>query len=242
LFLLTTQCILLSFVEQSAPPPQRGAYRSQGAGGPHSGPALRQEIDMANIREANAIAKRQLALRDQLWPSIAPYLWDRKAHKGFATIPKTMPLVLKLMDQLTKKEPISATYLSLWCSTWDNSFATLSKPRDLAHSSGFSGQRAEYTWSTRMKRLKGLGFIDIKPGKSGDMSYAIILNPHFAIRRLHEQGEIPSSIEATYTALLDLALEVGAKDMTNEIPLPPAHSVPKPKTIKIKIKAKPAQS
>ncbi len=175
---------------------------------------------MARGRELNAITKRQLALRDQLWPDAEEQLWNRLAHKGFATIPKTWPLILKLMDQLSKRAPLSSTYTTLWCSTWDNSFVTLSKPADLAHSSGFSGQRAEYTWGTRVRSLEKLGFVLLKPGKSGPMSYALVLNPHFAVRRLFAGGSIPPSIEATYTALLDLALEVGAKDMTDEIPLP----------------------
>jgi hypothetical protein len=176
---------------------------------------------MASAREANAIAKKQLALRDELWPGITGQLWDRKAHKGFTTIPKTMPLILKIMDQINKKAPLSATFMALWCSTWDNSFVTLSKPKELAHASGFSGQRAEYTWGTRMKRLQELGFIDIKPGLSGAMSYALILNPHFALRRLHDRRMFVGSIEASYSALLQLALDIGAKDMTTEVPLPP---------------------
>ena len=50
---------------------------------------------MASVREANSIVKKQLALREQLWPNAAAALWDRKAYKGLATIPKTMPLILK---------------------------------------------------------------------------------------------------------------------------------------------------
>ena len=51
-----------------------------------------------------------------------PFLRDRKAHKGFTTIPKTMPLILRIMDEMTKGAPVSSTYMTLWCSTWDNGF------------------------------------------------------------------------------------------------------------------------
>lgn len=44
-----------------------------------------------SAREASAIGKKQLAIRDLHWPEAQQYIWDRKAHKGFTTIPKTMP-------------------------------------------------------------------------------------------------------------------------------------------------------
>ncbi len=49
---------------------------------------------MATLRDGKAIAKKQLAQRDLLWPGTQPWLWHRLANKGFATIPKTMPLIL----------------------------------------------------------------------------------------------------------------------------------------------------
>lgn len=168
---------------------------------------------MATKKELSAIAKKQLALRDQLWPGRGACLWDRSAHKGFTTIPKTMPLILKIMDEMTKGAPISSTYLTLWCSTWDNSYVALGKSEEMAHSSGFGGQRGVHTWMARMKKLQELKFIDIKAGKSGPMSHAIIWNPHLAIRH-HYQQKTPGLLESSYTALLERALEVGAKDMT----------------------------
>ena len=142
---------------------------------------------MATIRESGAIAKKQLALRNLHWPEAAPSLWHRTANKGFATIPKTMPMILKIMDEMTKGAPVSSTYLTLWCSTWDNSFVVLNKHGDMANAAGFGGQRGEHTWATRMKKLKELHFIDIKPGKSGPMSNAIIWNPHLVLRWHHGQ-------------------------------------------------------
>lgn len=167
---------------------------------------------MAATREATAIANKQLDQRNALWPDQETNLWDRKANKGFATIPKTMPLILKIMDEMSDGKRVSSTYLGLWCATWDNSFVNISRANEMAHAAGFSGQRAEYTWSARMKLLKSLNFIDIKPGKSGPISHVIIWNPHIVIRHHHEQ-KTPGLMEASYNMLIDRAIEIGAKDM-----------------------------
>jgi hypothetical protein len=180
---------------------------------------------VATIREANAIAKKQLALRELHWPDIEDKLWNRKANKGFATIPKTMPLILKIMDEMTKGAPVSSTFLTLWCCTWDNSFVVLNKHGDMANASGFSGQRGEYTWSTRMLKLQELNFIDIKPGKSGPMSNAIIFNPHLVIRN-HHTKKTPGLTEASYNSLVEWALDIGAKDMIDPISSTPTNPLP----------------
>jgi hypothetical protein len=48
----------------------------------------------------------------------------------------------------------------------------------MAFYSGFTGERAEYTWASRIRILTDLGFIDIKSGPSGTISYILILNPY----------------------------------------------------------------
>jgi hypothetical protein len=169
-------------------------------------------------REGNAIAKKQLAQRELLWPGAEPKLWNRRSNKGFATIPKTMPLVLQIMDDLSNGKPLSSTYLGLWCETWDNSMVNASKHQDMAHAAGFTGQRATYTWTGRMQILQKLNFIDIKAGKSGPISHVIIWNPHKVIR-WHNENKTPGLVEANFNALLERALEVGANDMLEGIEL-----------------------
>jgi hypothetical protein len=162
-----------------------------------------------------------------MWPGMAPWLWHRSAHKGFATIPKTMPLILRIMDDLSNGKPLSSTYLALWCDTWDNSMVNLSKPQEMAHAAGFTGQRAIYTWRTRMMLLNSLSFIDIKPGKSGDISHVLIFNPHQIIR-YHQQNRTPGLVEGTYNALLERALDIGANDMLEPLPIVAPASAPAP--------------
>lgn len=167
---------------------------------------------MASVREKGAIAKKLMAQRDALWPDAEKWIWSRHAGKGFSTIPKTMPNILKILDDLSNGKPLSSTYLGLWCETWDNAMINVTKPQELAHSAGFSGQRAVYTWTSRVQLLKSLKFIDIKPGRSGPLSHIIIWNPHWVIRHHHET-KTPGMLEADYNALIDRALEIGAQDM-----------------------------
>ncbi|WKW51440.1 hypothetical protein [Rhodomicrobium lacus] len=165
-----------------------------------------------NNKQRRKSEQRKFQLRNELWPNCEEYVWDRLSYDGFTTMPKTMPVILKIMDEMTKNKPVSQTYFALWCSTWDNSYVSLTKAKELASFSGFSGERAVTTWSSRMKSLEQLNFIQIKPGKSGPMSHALILNPHLVIRG-HQELRTPGLFETSYNALLELALEVGAKDV-----------------------------
>jgi hypothetical protein len=183
---------------------------------------------MTTIRDGKAIAKKQLAQRELLWPGKELWMWHRKAHKGFATIPKTMPIVLQIMDDLSNGKPLSSTYLGLWCATWDNSMVNISKPDEMAHAAGFTGQRATYTWQGRINLLKELKFIDVKPGRSGPISHILLWNPHYVIR-WHHDAKTPGLVEANFNALLERAIDIGANDMLETVPEPVAtQSVPPP--------------
>ena len=181
-------------------------------------------MKMVSTREKGAISKKLLAQRDALWPGAAGWIWDRSQNKGFSTIPKTMPIILKIMDDLSNGKPLSSTYLGLWCDTWDNAMVNVSKPQDLAHGAGFSGQRAVYTWAGRVNLLHSLGFIDVKPGRSGAISHVLIYNPHWVIWD-HHNKKTSGLLEADYNALLDRALEVGANDMLEGPPVSPPEPV-----------------
>ncbi len=165
------------------------------------------------------MSAERLKLRQKLWPNIrSEDLWIRTERKGYTTIPRPLPLILSIMDSLSKGRPVSSTYLDLWCRVFDEGFVKLNKPREMATSSGFSGQRAEITWEGRMKTLRDLGFIDIKPGSSGSLSFALILNP-FRVILGHKKRNPAGFCEATFIALIERAQEVGATDLDSP-PLP----------------------
>jgi hypothetical protein len=140
-------------------------------------------------------------------------LWLRKERHGFITVPRTMPLIMQIMDDMSKGKPIGATYFELWCRAHDECLVTLTKAEELAFHAGFTGQRALSTWRERLRILKKLGFVDIKEGPAGEFSYALILNPYLVIKKHFEHHKTPGITQRTYNSLQQRAIDIGATDL-----------------------------
>ncbi|MDE8347525.1 MAG: hypothetical protein POH28_15330 [Acidocella sp.] len=164
------------------------------------------------MAKTRTILKRQLEARAKIWPDITgQMLWERNERDGFSTVPRALPLIMNIMDDLAGKGfPIGQTYFEMWCRLYDELFLTLNRPEEMAFFAGFTGQRAVRTWKDRMKRLAALGFIGIKSGPLGEMSYAIVLNPYHVIKRAYLKKEVS---EDKYRALVIRANEIGAFDL-----------------------------
>lgn len=162
-------------------------------------------------KKPNAVLERQLQVRSKLWPNIdEDMLWGGADAQGFSMVPRVMPLMMSIMDDLSGKGfPVGQTYLEMWCRLREERFLTLNRPEEMAFHAGFSGQRALRTWKDRVRRLADLGFIDVQPGALGDLSYAIFLNPYHILKRHFIAGQINA---AKWQALVIRALEIGAYD------------------------------
>lgn len=169
-------------------------------------------------RRSRKVGEKTLTLRSKLWPDLSENeFWDRNLYDGFTTIPRTLPIIMNIIDDLTKNKPASKTYFTLWCTAYDEMYVSLGKQQDLAYQSGFTGQRAIRTWRERMLSLEDLGFIKSAAGPRGDLSHAVILNPHFVIRRLWKKNT-PGLTAAAYNTLVERANDIRAEDMEINLP------------------------
>lgn len=186
----------------------KSSNRHQTGTGVQAGPALK-DIKMAKTR---SILKKQMAARAKIWPDIPNHmLWDRTERDGFVTLPRAFPLIMNIMDDLSGKGfPVGQTYLEMWCRLYDELFLSLNRNEEMAFFCGFTGQRAVRTWKDRVERLADLGFIDVKSGPTGPMSYAIFFNPYHVIKRAYLAGKVA---EDKYRALLIRTNEIGATDL-----------------------------
>ncbi|HEY9011370.1 MAG TPA: hypothetical protein VIN06_10150 [Devosia sp.] len=155
--------------------------------------------------------KKIRELRAKLWPDVdfVEELWHRKRNDGFVSIPRTMPLIMSIIDDLTKGAPASSTYLELWCRSYDEMYVSLTRSKEMAFQSGFTGQRAERTWAEKIRKLDELGFISVKEGQAGPLSHCLILNPYKVLDRLYKAGT-PGVTKDKMNALMERAIEIGA--------------------------------
>ena len=157
--------------------------------------------------------ERAKTKRDTIWPHAGEEVWDRKKHKGFTSIPRTLPYVMLAMDSLCKNAPPSVPYFVLWARAFEEHFLTIENPAVMAAESGYTGQRAVTTWNGRMRSLAELGFIEAKRGPIGDFQFVLLRNPNLAMERLHAAGRFTNeSQEMLYEQFRHRHLDIGAKD------------------------------
>lgn len=153
------------------------------------------------------IAKRE-ELINSLWGTERQDSWNRHEHNGWATIPRTMPHICRILDNLSGSgSPLSQTYLALWFRVHDEGFVEVKDKESLAYESGFTGQRAVTTWTGRMRKLKEFGFIDSKKGTSGEFQYVLISNPLSVVKGIYESAE--KGKDERFNTLAARLIEVG---------------------------------
>ena len=156
------------------------------------------------------VAIRRQSLRDQLWPDEADKLWHRSTEDGYSTVPRTLPLVMTLIDELKDKgRDISRVYFDLWCRQIDDSFVNVSDEESFAYSSGFTTTgRNVRSWRERIEVLRELGFISVRPNGSRKYGYILLHHPHRVILELKAKKKIGDAWSGAFSKR---ASEIGAE-------------------------------
>lgn len=159
------------------------------------------------VTRKSKMRSKALTYRQTFWSDVQDEdLWDRQVQDGWVTTPRTMPIIMNIIDALTKGASAGYTFFCLWSRSIDERIVEIQNATDLAAESGFSGERAVYTWRKRMQSLVDLGFIKAQKG-THDYQIILLLNPHKVIK--NKRGEVQENL---YAQLLSRGLEIGAKD------------------------------
>lgn len=183
-------------------------------------------LDTLNVKQArtrrNKAKENNLKMRKHLWPDLKDSaLWLREdvTRKGYTTMPRTIPLFVNLINDVSKhvtggkSVPAGKSYLVLWCRVFDEGFLKIDSEAVAALEAGYAGERNVTTWREHLRVLKELGFIDCKEGPAGPFHYILIFNPYHVVKVLNAKGLIQ---QAAYTALFQRATDIGATDLVEE--------------------------
>ncbi len=130
---------------------------------------------------------------------------ESKKGAGFVIIPRTLPLIIQILDYLTKNTPVGSTYLDLWSRVYDEGYVKLDKPAEQL-ASGFSTESAVKS---------GLGFPAGPLAKEDSSSWRLvpralrlrlILNPYLVIHSRRKDID-----DQLFNTLMAQALAIGSK-------------------------------
>lgn len=161
-------------------------------------------------RSAREMAKK----RKILWPEVQDeQLWDKYASIGYFSAPRTLPLVMRILDMLSSGKPLSGVYLSLWSRLFDESVVRVVNENELAVESGFLSGRGTRTWGERVDVLEELGFISVNRALGGSRAYVLVFNPYKVLEEKIASGVIRNAdVLSLWDALKLRAAEIGATE------------------------------
>ena len=144
----------------------------------------------AASKPISAAKRRRTRLRKELWPDVTDdMIWSRETFKGFTSIPRTMPIIMTIIDTLSKTSS-GNVYFGIWCKAFDDFVVEVRDEYDMAFSCGYTGARAVRSWRERISVLESNGFVKSSKSPVGSYRYILVLDPHKAVNRLFGHSAI----------------------------------------------------
>lgn len=193
---------------------------------------LSSTIEAPNVKQAHKKGEKakqtNIDLRKVHWADVKDEdIWLlSNEHKrfGFAQVPRTLSLVINIINDIAKKKygkaiPAGKTYFALWLHHYGEGLVRIASEAQIAYEAGYGGQRNVSTFRQHMQVLKEIGFIDFRKGVKGPMHYVLLLNPYNVMKRLRDQkddtGEKLVSDEQ-YAALVERVNDIGSRSELEE--------------------------
>jgi hypothetical protein len=120
---------------------------------------------------------RRLAQRDALWPAADKEVFQ-PLKGGWGQVPRTLPMIASLIDELGGREKPGRLYLALWSYDFGEGYVEVPDPARVALEAGYNANRAERTFSERMKTLRDLGFIRSRALGAREFGHVLLVDPH----------------------------------------------------------------
>jgi hypothetical protein len=134
-------------------------------------------------RPSGRARQRRLAQRDALWPEADTEVFQ-PVKGGWGQVPRTLPMIASLIDELGGREKPGRLYLALWSYDFGEGYIEVPDPARVALEAGYKAARAERTFTERMKTLRDLGFIKTQALGAREFGHVLLVDPHRVVVRI----------------------------------------------------------
>jgi len=137
-----------------------------------------------------------------------------KAETGWFSAPRTLPLILDLLDTKAVSGSLrpSKTYLELLSRHWGEGLIEMKHEGQHAYAAGQGSNRGPRTWREHMRILRDNGFIKTVMLGTQEFGYVLLVHPTTVVEQLRKAGKIADP--RWLTAYKDVQVE--SKELTFE--------------------------
>lgn len=141
-------------------------------------------------------------MREMLAPGSQDLVWRGKEEKGFWSAPRTMPLLLKLLNQkaLTEGRDVTLPYLDIWFRNFGEGVVEFEDEAEHAYICGYTGSRAVRTWRERIECLSRAGALRVFPKGQREQGLCLVMHPDEVVRALHQRDLVDQEWLSLYQA------------------------------------------
>lgn len=160
--------------------------------------------------QGNRIRLKRLEERERIFGDCGQLVWDYKHAKGYAPVPRILPLILRLLtkDGGKAKGNPGRVYHDLWSRSFDAGFLKLDDEDSAAYSAGYDGERGTRTWRDHMRYLVEQGFIRVERNGFKEFGYILLIDPFRVVASKIKSGAL--SDRAWINAFTARCSEIGA--------------------------------
>ncbi len=153
---------------------------------------------MATPRKKSKASVDRERIRKEVWPQ--DDAWTGEDEVGWFFAPRTLPLILNLLDSKEVSEDLkpSLVYLDLWSRHVDGGVVVMASAEEHAFAAGYRSSRGVRTWQERMRKLEELGFIKTHQIGNKQYKYTLLIHPTTAVQGLRDRGMVSDLWWNTY--------------------------------------------
>lgn len=147
---------------------------------------------------AKHASKKRLSTRTRLWPNAGSEVFDpsNRATKGYAQVPRVVPLVARLINEVGGAENAGPLYQVLWAQDWGQGIIEVRSFRGLLYEAGYTGKgsRVERTWEERIRILERLELIRSAARGLDNYGYILLVDPYLGGLRAAQAHEKKTAV------------------------------------------------